>query len=93
MSKFIEVRKAMAECIGDLDISFNLNVYANLGIVSLTTPSVEATFMLQGSHESFTVDTMQGIDSYDLSKGDDVWDVATIKATLTKALQYGHGIS
>lgn len=93
MSKFIEVLKAMTECIRGLDISFNLNVYANLGIVSLTTSSVEATFMLQGTHESFTVDTIQGIDGYDLSKGDEAWDVAAIKAAIAKALQAAHGVS
>ena len=92
MSKFIEVRKVMAECIGDLDISFYLNVCANRGIVYLTT-SVEATFMLQDGHESFTVHSLQGIDGYDLSKGDEVWDVPAIKAAIIRALQSDHGIS
>lgn len=93
MSKFTEVRKVMAECIGDLDVSSYLNVCANLGIVSLTTTSVEATFMLQGSHESFTLQSLQGIDGYDLSKGDEVWDVPAIKAAIVRALQSDHGIS
>lgn len=91
MSKFIEVRKVMVESIGDLDISFYLNVCANLGIVSLNTPSVEATFMLQDGHESFTVDSLQGIGGYDLSKGDEVWDVPAIKAAIAGAIQATHG--
>lgn len=93
MSKFIEVRKVMAECMGDLDVSFYLNVCANLGIVYLITTSVEATFMLQDGHESFTMRTLQGIDGYDLANGDEVWEVPAIKAAIVRALQSDHGIS
>ncbi len=66
----------MAESIRGLDIS---NVQANLGIVSY------ATLEHKGTHESFTVDTIQGT-IYLM-----VWDVPAIKAA--KAIQSDHGVS
>lgn len=91
MSKFIEVRAAMFEVMAHSEVSFNLNTYANLGIVSLSTASLEATFTIQANHESFAVETMYGIAWYDSANGDEVWDVPTIKAAIAGAIQATHG--
>ena len=90
MSKFLEVRAAMIEIIASLDVSFNLNSYANLGILSLYTDRVDATFTIDTNHESFSVDTMYSTEWYDSDNGD-VWDVPAIKAAMVKAFQATHG--
>ena len=92
-SKYLEVRAAMFEVMADSEVSFNLNSYANLGILSLSTVSMDATFTIQATHESFAVETMYGIEGYDTSNGDDVWDVPAIKAAIVKAFQATHGTS
>lgn len=91
MSKFLEVRAAMFEVMANIDVSFNLNTYANLGIVSLSTASLEATFTFNEKYESFFVETMYGIAWYDTSNGDDVWDVPAIKAAIAGAIQATRG--
>ena len=92
-SKFLEVRAAMFEVMASIDVSFNLNTYANLGIVFLSTTSLEATFTINEKYECFFVETMYGIAGYDTSNGDDVWDVPTIKAAIAGALPATHGIA
>jgi hypothetical protein len=72
-------------------VSFNLNTYANLGIVSLSTASLEATFTFNAKYESFFVETMYGIAGYDTSNGDDVVDVPAIKEAIVRAFQATHG--
>ena len=54
---------------------------------------MDATLEHKGTHESFTVDTIQGIDGYDLSNGDEVCDVPALKAAIAKAIQSDHGVS
>lgn len=75
----------MIEVIASLDVSFNLNTYANLGIVSMSTNYMEAIFTISAEYESFSVETMYGIYGYDTSNGDEVWDVAEIKAAIIRA--------
>jgi len=91
MSKLLDVRAAMFEIMADSDVSFNLTTYANLGIVSLSTASLEASFIINSEYESFAVDTMYGIEWYDSANGDEVWDVPAIKAAIAGAIQATHG--
>ena len=84
-SKFLEVRAAMFEVMASIDVSFNLNTYANLGVVFLSTTSLEATFTINAEYESFSVETMYGIEWYYTSNGDKAWDVAEIKAAILRA--------
>lgn len=85
MSKLLDVRAAMFEIMADSEVSFNLNTYANLGIVSLSTNYMEAIFTINAKCESFSVETMYGIEWYDTSNGDGAWDVAEIKAAIIRA--------
>ena len=93
MSKLLDVRAAMFEVMADSEVSFNLNTYANLGIVSMSTASLEATFTFNAKYESFFffVETMYGIAGYDTSNGDDVVDVPAIKEAIVRAFQATHG--
>ena len=84
MSKLLDVRAAMFEIMADSEVSFNLNTYANLGIVSLSTNYMEAIFTINAEYESFSVETMYGIEWYDTSNGDKAWDVAEIKAAILR---------
>ena len=83
-SKLLEVRAAMFEIMADSQVSFNLNTYANLGIVSMSTNYMEAIFTINAEYESFSVETMYGIEWYDTSNGDKAWDVDEIKAAILR---------
>lgn len=85
MSKLLDVRAAMFEIMADSEVSFNLNTYANLGIVSLSTNHMEVTFKINAEYEGFSVETTYGIEMYDTSNGDEAWDVAEIKAAILRA--------
>lgn len=84
MSKLLDVRAAMFEIMADSDVSFNLNTYANLGIVSLSTNYMEAIFTINAEYESFSVETMYGIEWYYTSNGDKAWDVEEIKTAILR---------
>lgn len=84
MSKLLDVRAVMFEVMADSEVSFNLNTYANLGIVSMSTNYMEVTFKINAKYESFSVETMYGIEMYDTSNGDEAWDVAEIKAAILR---------
>ena len=85
MSKLLEVRAAMFEIMADSEVSFNLNTYATLGIVSLSTRYMDAVFTVNARYESFSVETAYDVEGYNTDNGDKAWDVAEIKAAILRA--------